>query len=215
MSQVFRLDRRAVRQNFAADRRLLFFRLSSIVFCTLGYAHDSLVDRSEYRYDFWQHPAWPVFAGRLSPVFAGTSPVPYHDRPAGLSLSGGRRLSGRGSALAVFHPVHLAGVHGAVRQHDADPGLTAPFTRWLDAYMLALLFSLCSAYSLRRAPAGKAGWVLAPVLPCSVLRRFITAMCRKSAPSYVLILFVISHALDGFSFRRAPSACGVRLLWAC
>ena len=167
MSRVFRLDRRAVGK---------ISLLTAVFYFYAGLRARFSVDQSEYRHDL-ADPAWPVFAARLSPVSRGHRRA-VSDRPAGLSLSGCRHLSGRGSALAVFHPVYLAGLHGAVRQYDADP---APRHLSHDG---GLLYARAAALrSLRLRCSAPSAWRLACAR--SALR-FCGALSKLCAGSHRL-----------------------------
>lgn len=170
MSQVFRLDRRAVGK-ISLLTAVFYFSAYFYRFFTLGYAHDSLlIDQSI-------DMTWQIQLGRfLQPVyllFRGDIAVPYLiGLLAYLYLAAAICLVV--DLLSLSSTLSISLVCMALCANTTLTRLHGTFHMMADSYMLALLLSVLCVFVAVRLRHGV--W-LAPFC-FAALRRFIKAMCR-------------------------------------
>lgn len=201
MSQVFRLDRRAVGK-ISLLTAVFYFSAYFYRFFTLGYAHDSLlIDQSI-------DMTWQIQLGRfLQPVyllFRGDIAVPYLiGLLAYLYLAAAICLVV--DLLSLSSTLSISLVCMALCANTTLTRLHGTFHMMADSYMLALLLSVLCVFVAVRLRHGV--W-LAPVLLCGS-----AALYQSYVPvaTVFFLILLVHHALDGFSFR-ALLLRGVRYL---
>ena len=201
MSQVFRLDRRAVGK-ISLLTAVFYFSAYFYRFFTLGYAHDSLlIDQSI-------DMTWQIQLGRfLQPVyllFRGDIAVPYLiGLLAYLYLAAAICLVV--DLLSLSSTLSISLVCMALCANTTLTRLHGTFHMMADSYMLALLLSVLCVFVAVRLRHGV--W-LAPVLLCGS-----AALYQSYVPvaTVFFLILLVHHALDGFSFH-ALLLRGVRYL---
>lgn len=201
MSQVFRLDRRAVGK-ISLLTAVFYFSAYFYRFFTLGYAHDSLlIDQSI-------DMTWQIQLGRfLQPVyllFRGDIAVPYLiGLLAYLYLAAAICLVV--DLLSLSSTLSISLVCMALCANTTLTRLHGTFHMMADSYMLALLLSVLCVFVAVRLRHGV--W-LAPVLLCGS-----AALYQSYVPvaTVFFLILLVHHALDGFSFR-ALLLRGIRYL---
>ena len=191
MSQVFRLDRRAVGK-ISLLTAVFYFSAYFYRFFTLGYAHDSLlIDQSI-------DMTWQIQLGRfLQPVyllFRGDIAVPYLiGLLAYLYLAAAICLVV--DLLSLSSTLSISLVCMALCANTTLTRLHGTFHMMADSYMLALLLSVLCVFVAVRLRHGV--W-LAPVLLCGS-----AALYQSYVPvaTVFFLILLVHHALDGFSFR--------------